>query len=112
MMKPEPLLAEIKEMIGLSRVYLAANGEFSLKGLDDKVAVLCGVIMALPKEEQPEHVAALEILLADLNSLGQGLSAQGAEFFASLKEVKTHRNASVAYKTADSRDNFGKKDAE
>lgn len=101
-----PFFAEMESYIATSRQKIAAGKDIELKGLDEKIEALCNLIISLSPEEQNLYQGRLEDLLGDLNSLGNELKTQMDGF----KDLPTHRHANVAYKTADSRDNFGKRD--
>ena len=98
-----PFFSELEKYIEGGRAAIAAGEELSLAGLDDNIDTLCTMIMALSEEERLMYEERLKELLGRLNALGLELKAQ----MEGVKELPKHRNASVAYQTADSRDNFG-----
>lgn len=102
-----PFFSEMEQYIADSRATVAAGKELELAGLDDKIDALCNRILELSQDERMLYESRLQELLGSLNALGNEMRAQG-----DVKEIPQHRKASVAYQTADSRDNFGKRDKE
>ena len=103
MMSPEPLFLELEAYLHKSREQLAKGEDFSLEGLDKKITRLCDCVAALPgQDERLSYAEKLRKLLAELNALGKEI------FHQNTKELPRHQSANVAYKKADSRDNFGK----
>lgn len=104
-----PFFSEMEHYISESRAAIANGQEVELLGLDEKINRLCEMVEGLSKEEQMMYEDRLQALLEELNALGLDLKAQ----HESIRNIPLHRNANVAYKTADSRDNFGiRKDEE
>lgn len=103
-----PFFTEMENYIATSRATVAAGEELSLIGLDENIGKLCDLIMELSQEEKMLYEDRLRELLESLNALGNEMRVAEGD----LKDISTHRNASVAYKTADSRDNFGKRDGD
>ena len=105
--KVTPFFAEMEHFIGECRKMVDEGQEPDMQGLDNKTGTLCEMILALSQDERVLHERRLQELLASLNTLGNEMRIKEG-----IKEIPQHRNASVAYKTADSRDNFGKRDEE
>lgn len=101
-----PFFSEMEKYISDSRSAVAAGKEFELTGLDEKIDKLCALILDLSDEERMMYENRLQDLLASLNALGLEMKEQ----VEGVKNIPQHRNANVAYRTADSRDNFGKRD--
>jgi len=101
-----PFFTEMEDYIRICRETIAVCEDVQLTGLDDRIDRLCNLVLALSPDERLQYEERLQTLLADLNSLGEEMRAQ----YVGVTELPKHRNASVAYKTADSRDNFGKRD--
>lgn len=99
-----PFFAQLEDYIRNSRVGIAMGEDLDLTGLDQKIGALCDMVFELSKEEQAMYEKRLQDLLSGLNELGLELKTQ----METIKELPKHKNASVAYKTADARDNFGK----
>ncbi len=99
--------SNMEEYIASSRAAVAAGDDLDMAGLDNAIETLCDMIQTMPAGDQQLYEPRLQDLLMSLNALGQEMKAQ-----AGLQDIPKHRNASVAYKTADSRDNFGKRDDE
>lgn len=101
-----PFFAEMEQYISDSRAAVAEGKEFELTALDEKIGRLCDMVLALSPEEQSLYEGRLEELLGGLNALGLELKSQHED----TKNIPMHRQANVAYRTADSRDNFGIRD--
>lgn len=102
-----PFFTEMEKFIADGRATVAAGDELSLLGLDNRIEQLCTIIAALSPEEQMMYEARLQDLLAGLNALGLELKQQ---FEGGV--IVQHKNAAIAYQTADSRDNFGVREEE
>lgn len=101
------LFSEMERYISESRSHVADGKDISLQSLDANIEKLCNMVLTLTPEDQEIYEPRLQGLLLNLNALGLEMKEQN-----SLHELPMRRNASVAYKTADSRDNFGKRDEE
>ena len=99
-----PFFQEMEEYISESRIAVASGREIDLHGLNLKIESLCNMILDLSPDDQRLYEERLQDLLTNLNTLGVEMKAQ----FETL-DLLTHRQANIAYKTADSRDNFGKR---
>jgi hypothetical protein len=98
-----PFFTEMEHFIDSSRKAVAAGEELSLAGLDERIDALCERVLALSQEERLIYESRLQELLLGLNALGLDMKAN----MGLPNDIPQHRTASVAYKTADSRDNFG-----
>ncbi len=99
---------EMERYIEGSRKAVAEAKDFDLTGLDGKIDALCNMILELSQEERILYEVDLQNLLGNLNALGNEMRDQ----FSNVQEIPQHRKASIAYQTADSRDNFGNRDEE
>lgn len=100
--------SEMERYIADSRKAVAEARDFELVGLDNNIDALCNMILALSQEERLLYETDLQNLLGNLNTLGNEMRDQ----FGAVQEIPQHRKASVAYQTADSRDNFGNREEE
>jgi archaellum component FlaC len=103
-----PFFAEMEQFIEQGRATIAAGQELSLVGLDENIDRLCTLMMELSQEERMMYENRLQDLLGGLNTLGNELREQ----VSAIQEIPQHRNATIAYQRADSRDNFGIRDGE
>ncbi|MDX2073554.1 MAG: hypothetical protein SFX19_04215 [Alphaproteobacteria bacterium] len=103
-----PLFTEMEQYIAASRATVAAGEELEMHKLDERIGQLCDMIEALSNDDRRTYESRLQELLSNLNALGNEMREQSGN----VAEIPKHRNASVAYQTADSRDNFGKRDKE
>ena len=103
MTQVELFFSEMENYIAESRKVVAQSRELDMRGLDEKIEALCNMILELDKDGQAQYEDRLRNLLGNLNELGNEMRAQ----VEGIKDIPQHRAASVAYKTADSRDNFG-----
>lgn len=106
-MQVGPFFKEMETYISESRIAVASGKEIDLHGLNVKIEELCNMILNLSPDDQRLYEDRLQELLSSLNSLGLEMKAQ-----FEVMDFAAHRQANVAYKTADSRDNFGKRDDE
>jgi hypothetical protein len=97
---------EMEKYIADSRKTLAEGKDLSLDGMDKRIAELCDKVWELMPEQRTLYEDRLRTLLENLNALGLEMKAQ----MEGIKDIPQHRRANVAYKTADSRDNFGRRD--
>ena len=104
-MTPATLFAELEEYVASSRAQVEAGADVDLAGLDANIEKLCNLVLSMSPDDQQLYAPRLEDLLHGLNALGLALKAQH-----DITQLPMHRNASVAYKTADSRDNFGRRE--
>lgn len=100
----EPFFTEMQDFIQESRDKLAAGKDIDMLGLDIKVEALCNMVLDLPQPDRVRYEPKLQHLLEGLNALGNELRDK-------MGGVSEHKRAHAAYKTADSRDNFGNRPA-
>jgi len=103
-----PFFSEMEDYIHDSRIKLSRGEDFDMAGLDAKIESLCDRVLDMPEKERLMYEDRLKQLLDGLNTLGLELRDK----IEGIKELPTHKRAHAAYKTADSRDNFGKRDDE
>lgn len=103
-MQVGPFFNDMEKFISDSRAHIAAGQDVDMAGLDSNIEKLCNMILALSDEEQRLYEDRMRDMLVSLNELGIELKAQ---MEGDVRDIPMHRAASVAYKTADSRDNFG-----
>lgn len=106
MIDMEVLFAEVETTIREGQAKLDERADFDLSGLQHQVESLCNYVTSQPQEIQQSLVPRLSNILQDLTMLGQGLKAEIGE----PQKLQNRKAAHVAYKIADSRDNFGKRD--
>lgn len=107
--QPEKLFEDVEQFIAENRAILA-RGEFvELEGLDGEVKRLCESILQLSQDERVAHSEKLQSLLNELNALANELAAQRDKISGEIHALSQHRQAHVAYKKADSTDEFGSK---
>jgi hypothetical protein len=91
---------------------LATGQSMELSGLEEQIDMLCGAVMDLPEVERVQYQERLTDLLNELTKLGKGLIEHHRDIVEELQSLPSQKKANIAYKTADSRDNFGKRDGE
>ena len=104
----DELFGEVEMMMTRFNAKFHDPMSVDMGGMEQQVASLCDAVAELPKPDQVQYIGKLTTILESLNSLGTRLKEQLAE----PAELPKLRSASVAYKTADSRDNFGKRDSD
>lgn len=98
----EPFFSEMEDYIQDSRDKLASGRDIDMLGLDIKVEALCNMVLDMPQPDRVRYEPKLQHLLEGLNALGEELREK-------MGGVSEHKRAHAAYKTADSRDNFGQR---
>jgi len=96
-------LVEMEEYIAEARSQVALYQEIDLHALDARIGTMCDMVMELSGDERMQYEERLQKMLAALNDLGNEMK----EKMGAPEDLQVHKRASVAYKTADSRDNFG-----
>jgi hypothetical protein len=108
MSKITPFFAEMENYISNCRRDIASGKDVDMQGMEIKIEALCNMVWEQSEVERLVYEPRLRSLLENLNELGKDLKEQ----IDGTRDIPQHRAASVAYKTADSRDNFGKRDGE
>jgi len=108
----QQLFDDIAQFIAASRALIDQGAYMALSGLDDQVQALCQEVLQLSQAERLRYADRLQFLLAELQSLGETMALQRDRVGDEIREIPQHKKASVAYRTADSRDDFGKRDEE
>lgn len=101
-----PFFSKMENYIQGIRNDIVAGKNVEMVALDENIGHLCDMVMKLSEEERMMYEERLHQLLESLNMLGRELK----DHFGEGDSIAAHRNATVAYKTADSRDNFGKRE--
>ena len=104
----QDLFRDIEEYISQSMEFLAQGQIMELNGLDQQVHRLCQEVVQLSDEERERHAERMQVMVASLSTLAEALQKQKDVIGAELNQSHVARKASIAYKQADSRDNFGK----
>ncbi len=104
----ELLFAEAENIITDGSAKLRIAEDFELVGLEQKIETLCGRVVLESPEIQQNLVPRLTAILENLTMLGTGLK----QAMGDVPAIPVHKAANVAYKVADSRDNFGKRDSD
>ena len=102
----ERLFIEAETIIADGRAKLRLSEDFELAGLEQKIETLCNRVMTESPELQQALVPRLTAILENLTTLGTGLK----QAIGDMPAITVHKAANIAYKTTDSRDNFGKRD--
>ncbi len=104
----ETLFIEAETIIIDSSAKLRIAEDFELAGLEQKIETLCNRVMLESPELQQTLVPRLTTILENLTMLGTGLK----QAMGDVPAIPVHKAANVAYKVADSRDNFGKRNGD
>lgn len=108
-LNPEKFFDDVSKFIAESRAIIERGDVVQLDGLDEEVARLCEAVLHLSQDERLKYADTLQRLLKDLNLLATELTTQRDTIAAQIHDLSDHRRANVAYKKADSADDFGKK---
>ncbi len=103
MNKQQELFNNVAKFIADSKNLLEKGGAVELAGLDKQVHNLCNQILELSSEDRIKYADSLQILLNELNILGQDLTTQREALANEIRYLSSHKKASVAYKTADAK---------
>lgn len=105
--KTEALFSDIEQFIAESRAMLDAGAMLEMAGLDDQVRSLCETVLQLSQDERITYSDRMQHLLAELKNLGESMVETREKLAEDIRRASTQKNATKAYKIADSRDNFG-----
>lgn len=103
------LFSEISQYIADSRLLIAEGKIVELSGLDNHIKNLCEMVTALSGQERGQYEQKLSQLAVELDALIKTLHEQKAYVSGEMAQASGVKKASIAYKTADAVDNFGKK---
>lgn len=103
------LFSDISDYIASSMALLEKGEVENLSGLDQKIQHLCETIVHLSESDRLLYAEKLEQLNIDLLHLSDAMHRHKATITAEINKTSNVRKASIAYKTADARDDFGKK---
>ena len=109
--KAQALFKEIEGFVAESRSLLQQGALMELAGLDDHVRSLCEEVLALSQEERLRYAGELQTLFDALKGLGEDMAAQRDAMAGDIRNLSTHRKASVAYRVADPADKGRKEEA-
>ena len=110
-MSTDALFNDIQAFINESKRLLSQGSILQLEGhLDSRVQQLCDQVLALSETERKQYASKLELLMKELQQLGDALTEERDGVSSTMKNISSHRKANVAYRTADATDGFGKKD--
>jgi hypothetical protein len=105
----QDLFRDIENYIAQSMAFLAQGQIMELNGLDQQVHALCLEVVRLSDDERELHAERMQAMVASLSRLAEALQTQKDLVATELNQSHVARKASIAYKQADSRDNFGNK---
>jgi hypothetical protein len=100
---PEKLFNDISQFVSESRALLEQGAMMELAGLDERVKTLCDAVLQLSQSDRLVYAEQLQQLLAELKSLGEAMTTQRDAMADAIKDISSHRKASVAYRTAASK---------
>ncbi len=109
---PEDLFNEIEQFIVESKAMLASGAMLEMYGLDDQVRSLCETVLQLSQEDRLACSERMQVLLAELKTLGEAMVANRDQLAEEIRGLSQQKKAVHAYKVADSRDDFGKRDGD
>lgn len=104
---PELMLQDVMGQLVHGQQTLEKGFVIDLSGMEREVEELCKAVLALPVQERENYAAGLEKLYRSLADFGDDLTKARDEIRRQIQTISSHRKANVAYKTADSRDEFG-----
>lgn len=107
--KPELMLHDVMERVAFGKQRLAEGHVIDLSGMERDVQALCEAILEFSIQERENYTAELEVLYQALSQFGDELVQAREDLRRQIQAISSHRNANVAYKTADSRDEFGER---
>ena len=105
--KPELMLHDVIEQVAHGQQKLSEGFVIDLSGMEREVEELCKAVLELSVQERENYAAGLEQLYQSLSQFGDDLTRARDEIRKQIQTISSHRKANVAYKTADSRDDFG-----
>lgn len=99
----QELFENIAKFVMSSRDMIDRGAMVELAGLDKQVQSLCEQVMQLSDADREKYAGSLQWLINELNTLGKDLSVQREALAHEIRYLSSHKKASVAYKTADSK---------
>ncbi|MBY0408045.1 MAG: hypothetical protein K2Q01_10160 [Rickettsiales bacterium] len=108
----EKLFQEIEQFISESRQILEEGALMEMQGLDLQVRMLCETVLLLSQAERIAYADRMQSLLGQLKELGEAMTASRDNLSEEIRQLNHQKKAAQAYKTADSRDGFGKRDTD
>lgn len=109
---PDALFDGIEQFVADTRRMLEAGAMLNMQGLDDQVRSLCEAVLQLSQEERLLHADRMQQLLADLRVLGDAMVESRDRMADAMRQLSRQKQAVTAYKIADARDDFGRRDRE
>jgi hypothetical protein len=105
----DTLFRDVLQYIEDCRVLLQKGELVELSGLDRTIAALCTEVAGLGPSERTRYADHIELLFNELSQLGEDLKATHGALTAQMSAIDNYRKASIAYRTSDASDNFGKR---
>jgi Mg2+ and Co2+ transporter CorA len=107
---PDALLDRIGVFVAESREMVKSGAMMDIEDLEKKVSELCDMVLSLSQADRLRYADKLQLLLADIGKLGEEMTTLKDAMGDEIKSLSNVKKASVAYRVADSRDGYGKKD--
>ena len=108
----EQLFDEISMFVSDCHSLLRQGMVLEMAGLDTRVQELCDLVLKLSQEERLRYADRLQILFDDIKKLGDAMLQERETLIKEIQGLGEHRKASVAYRSTDAIDNYGKKKSE
>jgi hypothetical protein len=99
----QDLFENVAKFVQDSKTLIAKGAMVEMAGLDKQVHSLCEQILQLSQEDRLKYADMLQDLLTQLKILGEDLVRQREALAHEIRYLSSHKKASVAYKTADSK---------
>ncbi len=109
---PEALLARITQFVTESRELVRTGAVLEIDGLESRIDELCSMVLSFSQEERLHYADKLQYLLTDISKLGEEMMVLRDAMGDEIRALSSTKKATMAYKIADSRDDFGKRDSD
>lgn len=108
----EQLFDQISAFVADCHSLLKQGMVLEMAGLDVRVQELCDLVLKLTQDERLHYADRLQLLFDDIKKLGDAMLEERDVLLKEIQGLGEHRKASVAYRSTDAMDNYGKKKSE